>query len=139
MAEAAQFGEESSYLENQRFFLPRDRPFNSYVILFGQVRTIDSSTGTRRVFVRYGAGRFTGDIDLLIRRSSLPTCEAETAVETIRLSSNQLRVPGVLAAGDCRRGRTVRVAFAVGDGALAVTSIHSFLGRTQPTATMGTV
>jgi len=33
-------------------------------------------------------------------------------------------VPGLLAAGDCRVGSTKRVAFAVGDGALAVTCIH---------------
>ena len=33
-------------------------------------------------------------------------------------------VPGLLAAGDCRLGSTKRVAFAVGDGALAVTCLH---------------
>jgi thioredoxin reductase (NADPH) len=33
-------------------------------------------------------------------------------------------VPGLLAAGDCRVGSTKRVAFAVGDGALAVTCLH---------------
>ncbi len=33
-------------------------------------------------------------------------------------------VPGLLAAGDCRVGSTKRAAFAVGDGALAVTCIH---------------
>jgi thioredoxin reductase (NADPH) len=36
--------------------------------------------------------------------------------------------PGVFAAGDCRSGTTKRVAFAVGDGALAVTCVHDFLG-----------
>ncbi len=36
--------------------------------------------------------------------------------------------PGVFAAGDCRSRTTKRVAFAVGDGALAVTCIHDFLG-----------
>jgi thioredoxin reductase (NADPH) len=45
-------------------------------------------------------------------------------------------LPGVFAAGDCRRGTTKRVAFAIGDGALAVTAIHNFLGRTQPTGTV---
>lgn len=34
-------------------------------------------------------------------------------------------VPGVFAAGDARHGSTKRVAFAVGDGALAVTCVHS--------------
>jgi thioredoxin reductase (NADPH) len=33
-------------------------------------------------------------------------------------------VPGLLAAGDCRVASTKRVAFAVGDGALAVTCLH---------------
>jgi thioredoxin reductase (NADPH) len=36
--------------------------------------------------------------------------------------------PGIFAAGDCRSGTTKRVAFAVGDGALAVTCVHAFLG-----------
>jgi len=35
--------------------------------------------------------------------------------------------PGVFAAGDCRSRTTKRVAFAVGDGALAVTCVHDFL------------
>jgi hypothetical protein len=34
----------------------------------------------------------------------------------------------ILAAGDCRSRTTKRVAFAVGDGALAVTCVHDFLG-----------
>jgi len=37
-------------------------------------------------------------------------------------------VPGILAAGDCRHGTTKRVAFAVGDGALAVTCLHELFG-----------
>lgn len=37
-------------------------------------------------------------------------------------------LPGVFASGDCRSGTTKRVAFAIGDGALAVTSVHDFLG-----------
>ncbi|HZM03857.1 MAG TPA: FAD-dependent oxidoreductase [Candidatus Saccharimonadales bacterium] len=36
--------------------------------------------------------------------------------------------PGVFAAGDCRSRTTKRVAFAVGDGAFAVTCVHDFLG-----------
>jgi thioredoxin reductase (NADPH) len=36
--------------------------------------------------------------------------------------------PGIFAAGDCRSGTTKRVAFAVGDGALAVTCVHDYLG-----------
>ncbi|MBC8010616.1 MAG: FAD-dependent oxidoreductase [Burkholderiales bacterium] len=37
-------------------------------------------------------------------------------------------VPGILAAGDCRAASTKRVAFAVGDGALAVTCLHDLFG-----------
>lgn len=36
--------------------------------------------------------------------------------------------PGVFAAGDCRSRTAKRVAFAVGDGALAVTCVHELLG-----------
>jgi thioredoxin reductase (NADPH) len=38
-------------------------------------------------------------------------------------------LPGVFAAGDVRRGATRRVAFAAGDGALAVSNIHQFRSR----------
>ncbi|MGA3077446.1 MAG: FAD-dependent oxidoreductase [Bryobacteraceae bacterium] len=37
-------------------------------------------------------------------------------------------LPGVFASGDCRSGTTKRVAFAIGDGALAVRCVHNFLG-----------
>jgi thioredoxin reductase (NADPH) len=46
-----------------------------------------------------------------------PPCTVETSL------------PGVFAAGDCRHGTSKRVAFAIGDGASAVTSVHNFLGR----------
>ncbi|MCE0524000.1 MAG: FAD-dependent oxidoreductase [Methylacidiphilales bacterium] len=36
--------------------------------------------------------------------------------------------PGIFVAGDCRSRMTKRVAFAVGDGALAVTCVHDLLG-----------
>ncbi len=37
-------------------------------------------------------------------------------------------LPGLFASGDCRSGTTKRVAFAIGDGALAITSVHDLLG-----------
>jgi thioredoxin reductase (NADPH) len=46
-------------------------------------------------------------------------------------------LPGVFAAGDCRSGSPKRVAFAIGDGATAVTSVHKFLGNTVPERTSG--
>jgi thioredoxin reductase (NADPH) len=41
-------------------------------------------------------------------------------------------LPGVFAGGDCRSGTTKRVAFAIGDGALAVTCVHNLLGTYAP-------
>src|SRR5215831_18761711 len=80
LAEVAPFGERCSFARNQPLFRSGDYPFNSHVIVSGTVRIVDMSSG-HLVFVRYGAGYFTGDIDLLTRRPSVVTCEAETAVE----------------------------------------------------------
>ena len=55
------------------------------------VRAVDISTGERVVFIRYGAGYFTGDIDLFTHRPFIVTIEAETQVEAIRLTPKQLR------------------------------------------------
>jgi thioredoxin reductase (NADPH) len=38
-------------------------------------------------------------------------------------------LPGIFAAGDCRNGTPKRVAYAIGDGASAITSVHNFFGR----------
>src|SRR5580700_7993998 len=62
--DAASFGERCSFTRSQPLFCAGDYPFNSHVILSGTVRVVDCSTGVRTVFVRYGAGYFTGDIDL---------------------------------------------------------------------------
>jgi thioredoxin reductase (NADPH) len=91
IAEIPPFGDRCSFAENQPLFCAGDYPFNSHVILSGKVRIVDQSTGERVVFVRYGRGYFTGDIDLLTRRPSVVSCEAETAVEAIRLTPIQLR------------------------------------------------
>jgi len=37
--------------------------------------------------------------------------------------------PPVFAAGDCRSGTAKRVAFAVGDGAMAVSAVHNLLAQ----------
>jgi thioredoxin reductase (NADPH) len=42
--------------------------------------------------------------------------------------SLETTLPGIFAAGDCRSGTTKRVAAAIGDGALAVSCVHEFLG-----------
>ncbi len=91
MAEVALFGERRSFAKDEALFCAGDYPFNSHSILSGRVRIVDVSTGERVVFVRYGRGYFTGDIDLFTHRPSVVSCEAETDVETIRLTPNQLR------------------------------------------------
>jgi thioredoxin reductase (NADPH) len=91
LAEVAVFGERRSFAKDEELFCAGDYPFNSHAILSGTVRIVDISTGERVVFVRYGAGYFTGDIDLFTRRPSVVSCEAETDVEAIRLTPRQLR------------------------------------------------
>jgi thioredoxin reductase (NADPH) len=91
LREVAPFGERCIFAENDPLVSAGDYPFNSYVVLSGVVRAVDISTGERVVFVRYGAGYFTGDIDLFTRRPSIVSVEAETFVEAIRLTPKQLR------------------------------------------------
>jgi thioredoxin reductase (NADPH) len=47
-------------------------------------------------------------------------------------STVETSLPGVFVAGDCRHGTTKRVAFAIGDGAAAVTALHEFAGGRPP-------
>jgi thioredoxin reductase (NADPH) len=91
LAEVAPFGERCTFAENDPLVSAGDYPFNSYIILSGTVRAVDVSTGERVAFVRYGAGYFTGDIDLFTRRPSIISVEAETSVEAVRLTPKQLR------------------------------------------------
>jgi thioredoxin reductase (NADPH) len=91
LEEVAPFGERCAIAENDPLVSAGDYPFNSYVILSGTVRAVDISTGERVVFVRYGAGYFTGDIDLFTRRPSIISVEAESSVEAVRLTPKQLR------------------------------------------------
>ena len=91
VAEAARFGEQCSFRENEVLYSAGDRPFDSYTVLSGRVRIIDTSTGKRVCFLRYGAGNFTGDIDLFTGRSSVITVEADTDVQAIRMKPADLR------------------------------------------------
>ena len=91
LAEVALFGERHSFATDEALFSAGDYPFNSHAIVSGTVRIVDVSSGERVVFVRYGRGYFTGDIDLLTRRPSVVSCEADTDVEAIRLTPSQLR------------------------------------------------
>ncbi len=91
VADAALFGERCSFREGEALISSGDQPFDCYVILSGEIRVVDVSTGERTVFSRYGSGYFTGDIDLFTGRPSVVTCEAETAVEAICITSSGLR------------------------------------------------
>jgi thioredoxin reductase (NADPH) len=91
LAEVVPFGERCAFAENDPLVSAGDCPFNSYVVLSGTVRAVDVSTGERVVSVRYGAGYFSGDIDLFTRRPSIISVEAETFVEAVRLTPKQLR------------------------------------------------
>ncbi len=91
IAEVALFGKRHAFAKDEALFCAGDYPFNSHTIVSGTVRIIDISTGEPIVFVRYGRGYFTGDIDLFTRRPSVVSCEAEIDVEAIRLTPSQLR------------------------------------------------
>lgn len=91
LAEVALFGERRSFAKDEALVCAGDYPFNSHAILSGTVRIVDVSTGEHVVFVRYGRGYFSGDIDLFTHRPSVVSCEAETDVEAIRLTPAQLR------------------------------------------------
>jgi thioredoxin reductase (NADPH) len=91
LAEARVFGECCAFRAGEPLVSAGQFPFHSYVILSGSVRVVDTSTDEPTIFVRYGAGYFTGDIDLFTGRPSLVTCEAETPVEALRLTADRLR------------------------------------------------
>jgi hypothetical protein len=55
LEEVALFGQRCSFEEGDELVRVGNHTFNSYVILSGQLRVIDVSTGDRVVFVRYGA------------------------------------------------------------------------------------
>lgn len=114
------------------------------------VTLCDNRAGTRQdfdcpaLFVFVGARPATGWLPESIARDSKgflltgsaaassgrwhlgePPCELETTM------------PGVFASGDVRSGTTKRCAFAVGDGALAVTCVHQYLARESAAAESG--
>lgn len=91
LAEVTLFGERRSFTKDEALFCAGD--YRSTVTLFSSegFASWNLSTGERVVFVRYGPGYFTGDIDLFTRRSPVVSCEADTDVEAIRLTPSQLR------------------------------------------------
>jgi thioredoxin reductase len=65
--------------------------------------------------------------------------ELRRRFEQFKAKENKLPRPGVFAAGDCRSGSPKRVAFAIGDGATAITPVHKFLDNTVPERSGGEV
>jgi CRP-like cAMP-binding protein len=84
-------GERCAFAEDEALFCAGDFPFDSHVILSGKLRALDVSTGDRIVFLRYGPGDFTGDLNLFANRPAMVTVEAETDVTAIRLTPDRLR------------------------------------------------
>ena len=91
LAEVALFGEPCRFAPDEALVRIGEERVNSFVILSGEMRAVDLSTGERVVFVRYGRGYFTGDIDVLTQRASFVLLEAETELEALRLTLPTLR------------------------------------------------
>ena len=97
----------------------------------GDTATEDSSG----VFIFIGAKPYTDFLDESVAKDKhgfiLAGAEAmQSGKWTLDRSPCALEStsPGLFTSGDCRSGTTKRVAFAIGDGALAVTCVHEFLG-----------
>jgi thioredoxin reductase (NADPH) len=96
-------------------------------------KTIEDSCG---VFIFIGAtpcSDFLGNDVLKDKRGFIMTGNQVVEAGKWPLSDRQPQpletsCPGIFVAGDCRSETTKRVAFAIGDGALAVTCVHNVLG-----------
>ncbi len=91
LAQGGEFGTRCSFAPGETLFSAGDHPFDCYVILSGEVCILDISTDERTCVIRYGAGHFTGDIDLFTGRPAVVTGEAATAVEAVRIPPANLR------------------------------------------------
>jgi thioredoxin reductase (NADPH) len=90
MEKAAAFGIRCSFATGQVLFAAGDQPFDCFIILSGEVCIFDVSSDERVCVVQYGAGHFTGDIDLFTGRRALVSGEAVTPVEALRISPSNL-------------------------------------------------
>jgi thioredoxin reductase (NADPH) len=95
------------------------------------------------LFVMIGAEARTDWLGQSIRRDDhgfvltgrdLPPASWATARPPLPFETS---MPGVFAVGDVRHGSIKRVAEAVGEGSVAVGSVHQHLARTQPSADRG--
>ena len=88
---AAEFGTRCSFEKGQALFSAGDQPFDCFIIISGEVCIFDVSSDERVCVVQYGAGHFTGDIDLFTGRRAVVSGEAATPVEALRITPDRLR------------------------------------------------
>lgn len=91
VARCAEFGERRTFAVDEELFSAGDRPFPCFVLVSGEVCIVDVSADAPRCVLRYGAGHFTGDIDLLTGRPAVVSGRAVTPVEAIRIVADDLR------------------------------------------------
>src|SRR6202167_1925711 len=91
LEECAEFGTRCSFAAGEDLFRAGAQPFECYVILSGEASIIDVSTDEPTSMARYGAGQFTGDIDLFTGRLAVGSCQAATVVEAIRIAPDRVR------------------------------------------------
>jgi hypothetical protein len=68
LAECPEFGTRCSFAAGEELFGAGSQTFDCYVIVSGDVCIMDVSTDEPTCIVPYGAGQFTGDIDLFTGR-----------------------------------------------------------------------
>ena len=96
---------------------------------------------TSGVFIFVGAKPATGFLPAAVTKD--PQGYLLTGPDVVALRSHwsqdrppcptETSLPGVFAAGDCRHATAKRVAWAIGDGAAAVSAVHNYLGGSLAT------
>src|ERR1700693_3635409 len=91
LAECTEFGTGCSFAAGEEIFGAGSQSFDCYVIVSGDVCIMDVSADEPPCIVRFGAGQFTGDIDLFTARRAVGSCQAATVVEAIRIAPDKVR------------------------------------------------
>ena len=91
LTECTEFGTRCSFAPGEEIFRAGSQSFDCFVIVSGDVCIMDVSTDEPTCIVRYGAGQFTGDIDLFTGRRAVGSCQAATVVEAIRIAPDRVR------------------------------------------------
>src|ERR1700724_1998468 len=91
LAKCTEFGTPCSFAPGEEIFGAGSQSFDCYVIVSGDVCIMDVSADEPTCIVRFGAGQFTGDIDLFTGRRAVGSCQASTVVEAIRIAPDKGR------------------------------------------------